>query len=94
MYIIINKIYENLKYDYKMNKVIQTENDNDYIVAPVMIKSEDIIRIYTKLPDFTDLVFDIYNHKHNTYDTAVERFKGRVELLGRLDELKTLLNKE
>lgn len=94
MHILINKVFQGFRYDIDKNIVVPSDNDDDYVIAPIVVKAEDIVRIYTELPNSTDLVFNLYNRKHNTYDNAIEKYKTRRELLRRLADLETVLNKE
>lgn len=94
MHILINKVFQGFRYDTDTNIVVPSENDEDYVIAPIVVKADDIVRIYTELPSSTDLVFNLYNRKHNTYDNAIEKYKTRRELLKRLSDLETMLNEK
>lgn len=92
MHIYINKIFKGYKYNKEHNSVNYTENDEDYVVAPIIVNANDIVRVYVGLPQFNELVFNLYDRKLDTYDSAVERFEDRLSLFRRLDDLISLLN--
>lgn len=94
MHILINKVFQGFRYDTETNIVVPSKNDENYVIAPIVVKAEDIVRIYTELPNSTNLVFNLYNRKHNTYDNAIEKYKTRRELLKRLSDLETMLNEK
>lgn len=92
MHILINKVFDMAAPKYNDDGVRIEEPE--YEVAPIIVQSQDIVRIYTEMPDKKKLVYKIYDRSHDRYYHEEEIFESEQATMRRLREIYNTLNED